>query len=50
MFQTKMGLIKILQNYKVEVCDKTPIPYVINLKSQLLAPASGLYLKFSKVE
>lgn len=49
MFQTKMGLVKIIQNYRVDVCDKTPIPYVNSPKSELLAPATGLYLKFSKV-
>ncbi|XP_014237778.1 cytochrome P450 6a2-like [Trichogramma pretiosum] len=48
-FQSKVGLVKILKNYRVEVCDKTPIPYVNNPKAFLLAPTGGIHLKFTKV-
>ncbi|XP_033229916.1 cytochrome P450 6k1-like isoform X2 [Belonocnema kinseyi] len=49
IFQTKVGLIRILQNYKVNQCDKTPIPYINNPRAFLLAPMGGIHLKFSKV-
>lgn len=50
VYQTKVGLIKILRNYKVDVCDQTPIPYEYDPFSFILAPKNGLYLKFSKVD
>ncbi|XP_033229661.1 uncharacterized protein LOC117181207 [Belonocnema kinseyi] len=49
VFQTKMGLIKIIQSFKVDVCDKTPIPYINNPRSLLLAPTKGIFLKFSRL-
>lgn len=50
VFQTKVGLIKTLRKYKVEVCEKTPIPYINLPNAFLLAPKDGLYLKLSKVD
>ncbi|XP_029175227.1 cytochrome P450 6a2-like [Nylanderia fulva] len=47
--QTKIGLIKVLRNYKVETCDKTQIPYVIDPKAVLLTPKDGIHLKISKI-
>lgn len=49
-YQSKVGLITILRNCKVEVCDKTKIPYEIDPAAMLLAPKGGIYLKFTKVE
>lgn len=49
VFQTKMGLIEIIQSFKVDVCDKTPIPYINNPRSLLLAPTKGIFLKFSRL-
>ncbi|XP_046602917.1 cytochrome P450 6j1-like isoform X2 [Neodiprion virginianus] len=49
VYQTKLGLIKVLSNFKVDVCDKTYIPYKPDPKSFLLAPIGGVYLQFSKV-
>lgn len=48
-YQTKIGLIKILQKYKVETCKKTPIPYINNPKAFLLAPTGGMHLKLTKI-
>ncbi|XP_043286566.1 probable cytochrome P450 6a14 isoform X2 [Venturia canescens] len=48
-YQSKVGLIKILQKHKVEVCEKTRIPYAMNTRSFLLAPADGIHLKISKI-
>ncbi|XP_051173283.1 cytochrome P450 6k1-like [Leptopilina boulardi] len=49
VFQTKVGLIKILQNFRVEKCEKTPMTYVINPRAFLLAPQEGIYLKFTGI-
>ncbi|XP_046752752.1 cytochrome P450 6j1-like isoform X2 [Diprion similis] len=49
VYQTKLGLIKILSNFKVDICDKTKIPYKPDPKSFLLAPIGGVHLQFSKV-
>lgn len=50
VYQSKIGLITILWNYKVEVCDKTMIPYEINPAAFLLTPKGGIYLKFTKIK
>lgn len=49
VYQTKIGLMTFLRNHKVEVCEKTLIPYVIDPASFLFAPKGGIYLKISKV-
>ncbi|XP_024892073.1 cytochrome P450 6B1-like [Temnothorax curvispinosus] len=49
VYQTKLGLIKILRNYKVEPCEKTQIPYAIDDKHFLLTPKDGIYLRIIKI-
>ncbi|OXU29726.1 hypothetical protein TSAR_016158, partial [Trichomalopsis sarcophagae] len=48
-YQSKIGIIQVLRNYKVEVCDKTCIPYVNDPRAFLLAPVGGIHLKFTKL-
>ncbi|XP_014204417.1 probable cytochrome P450 6a13 [Copidosoma floridanum] len=48
-YQSKVGIAVILKNYKVDVCDKTCIPYVNNPRAFLIAPVGGIVLKFTKV-
>ncbi|XP_029175223.1 cytochrome P450 6j1-like [Nylanderia fulva] len=49
IYQIKIGLIKILRNYKVDTCDKTQIPYVIEPKAPFLLDAKGgIHLKITK--
>ncbi|XP_029053438.1 probable cytochrome P450 6a14 [Osmia bicornis bicornis] len=50
IYQTKIGLITILRNYKVDVCEKTSIPYEFHPAAFLLTPKEGIYLKFTKVQ
>ena len=50
IFQTKIGLIKILRTYKVDVCERTQIPYINEPRTFTLAPKHGLDLKVTKVE
>lgn len=47
--QSKVGLIKILERYRVDVCDKTDIPYKFATKGFSLEPLNGIYLKFTKL-
>lgn len=50
MNQTKVGLIKVLMNYKIEVCEKTQNPIVINpLSILMLQPDHGIYVKLIKL-
>ncbi|OAD56723.1 Cytochrome P450 6B4 [Eufriesea mexicana] len=50
IYQTKIGLISILRNYKVDVCKKTMIPYEFDPNTFLLAAKGGIYLNVSKVD
>ncbi|XP_011636073.1 probable cytochrome P450 6a13 [Pogonomyrmex barbatus] len=50
VYQTKIGLIKILRNYKIETCEKTQKHYVNNPKAFLLAPKDGIHLKIIKID
>nr|XP_034178244.1 cytochrome P450 6a2-like [Osmia lignaria] len=49
-YPIKIGLITILRNYKVDVCEKTRIPYEFDLAAFLLTPKEGIYLKFTRVQ
>ncbi|XP_043279161.1 cytochrome P450 6A1-like [Venturia canescens] len=48
-YQSKVGLIKILQNHRVDVCAKTQIPYAIDPRSFLLTPVDGIHVKITKI-
>ncbi|KAH0547200.1 cytochrome P450 6j1-like [Cotesia glomerata] len=46
--QTKVGIVKILQNHKADACEKTDKNYTINPRSFLLAPVNGVVVKIIK--
>lgn len=49
-YQTKIGLIKILKNFKTEVCEKTQIPYILNRSHPLMFQTThGIYVKITKL-
>ncbi|XP_076285005.1 putative cytochrome P450 6a14 [Lasioglossum baleicum] len=48
--QVKIGLIKILRNHKVDVCEKTMIPCEYEKGTSLLSPKGGIYLNVTKTE
>lgn len=50
IYQTKIGLIKTLRNFKVSVCEKTMIPYEFDKRSLIFGPKGGIYVKLSKVD
>lgn len=49
VYQTKVGIITILRKYKVDVCEKTMIPYQFDPNAFLLAPKGGICLKITKI-
>ncbi|XP_034178696.2 cytochrome P450 6A1-like isoform X1 [Osmia lignaria lignaria] len=49
VYQTKIGLIQMLKNFKIDVCDETLIPYVQHPTSRVFAPIRSIILKISKV-
>ncbi|XP_071581353.1 cytochrome P450 6B3-like [Temnothorax nylanderi] len=49
VYQTKLGLIKILRNYKVEPCEKTQVSYAVNDRDVVLTPKDGIYLRIIKI-
>nr|XP_003704414.1 PREDICTED: probable cytochrome P450 6a14 [Megachile rotundata] len=49
VYQTKVGLITILRKYKVDVCEKTVIPYTLSAGAFVLAPKEAIYLKLTKL-
>ncbi|KAG6800701.1 cytochrome P450 6a14 [Apis mellifera caucasica] len=48
-YQSKVGLITILRNHKVNVCEKTTIPFKADERSFLLALKGGVHLKITKI-
>ncbi|CAL7950316.1 unnamed protein product [Xylocopa violacea] len=50
VYQTKIGLIKILRNYKVDVCSQTQIPYINHPRTFTLTPKHQIMLKVTKLE
>ncbi|XP_076241481.1 putative cytochrome P450 6a14 [Calliopsis andreniformis] len=48
--QSKVGLITILRDYKVDVCEKTRIPYKMEERSFLITLKGGVPLKITKIE
>lgn len=49
VYQTKVGLVKILRKYRIDVCEKTQIPYANDPKAFLLTPRGGIYLRITKI-
>lgn len=49
-YQTKIGLVKIIRKYKVDICDKTLIPYKFHKFANFLMPLTGIYLMITDLE
>ncbi|XP_011638474.1 probable cytochrome P450 6a14 [Pogonomyrmex barbatus] len=50
IYQSKIGLIKMLRNYKVETCEKTVKRYINDPKTFILSPIGGIHLKIVKID
>lgn len=50
LMQSKLSVVKILQNYEVIPSDRTPIPMKFVPQSPFLAPVGDMWLNFKKIE
>ncbi|XP_015516411.2 cytochrome P450 6k1 isoform X1 [Neodiprion lecontei] len=50
MLQSKLGILKVISNYELTVCEKTKISPRFNPKSLLLGVNGGLFVNARKVE
>jgi cytochrome P450 family 6 len=50
LMQTKVGLITLLNKYKFDVCDKTPIPMVFDPRSNFISADGGVHLQISTAD
>lgn len=50
MMQSKLGIVKILQNFELSPSEKTPIPIKFVPSSPFLAPVGGMHLKLKKIQ
>lgn len=50
LMQSKLALLKIIQNFEVSVTERTPIPMKFVPSSPFLAPLGGMWLNLKKIE
>ncbi|XP_076759120.1 putative cytochrome P450 6a14 [Xylocopa sonorina] len=49
-YQSKIGIITIIRNYKVDLCEETLIPYKSEPRLFVLTPKDGIYLKITNCQ
>ncbi|XP_055697206.1 probable cytochrome P450 6a14 [Phlebotomus papatasi] len=49
LMQTRVGLATIINKYRVNVTQKTPIPMSLNSRFAFVTPASGMWLKLERL-
>ncbi|XP_011301575.1 probable cytochrome P450 6a14 [Fopius arisanus] len=47
--QTKVGIVKLLQRFVIDVCDKTDKEYTLNNRAFMLTPKNGIILRVCKL-
>jgi hypothetical protein len=47
--QTKLGIIKLLQNFKLHPTEKTPIPMKYKPGTGFMAPEGGMWLRLEEI-
>lgn len=47
--QAKLGLVKLLKNFRILPSDKTPVPMKYSPTASLQSPDGGLWLKIEKL-
>lgn len=45
MLQTRIGLVKLLQNFEFSTCARTQIPIKYKVNNVILSPENGMWLK-----
>ncbi|XP_058793297.1 probable cytochrome P450 6a13 isoform X2 [Phymastichus coffea] len=46
-YQTKIGIATLINKFKVNVCDKTCIPYIVHPRAFIPTPVGGIHLKIT---
>lgn len=46
----KVGLVYFLKKFKVEACDQTPVPLLLNPKTPFMVPRNPLMMTVKKLE
>lgn len=49
LMQTRIGLVKLLQNFEFSTCARTQIPFKYSLTSIIHSPENGTWLKIKKI-
>lgn len=49
MLQMKIAIVKLLMNFEINVCDKTPMPLEFVKSAPFLAPIGGMWLEMKKL-
>lgn len=49
MMQSKIGIVKLLLNYELNICDKSTIPMKFNPAQAFLTPIDGMWLNVKKI-
>lgn len=49
MMQARVGMVTLLSNYDLSLCEKSVVPLKIEKKSIILTAEGGVYLKFEKL-
>lgn len=50
LMQAKVAVIKLISQYEVKPCEKSPIPMKFIPSSPVVAPIGGMFLDFVKIE
>ena len=48
IYQSKLGIIKVIQNHVVEISEKMRVPYQIEPAAAVLTPIGGIHLKINR--
>lgn len=49
LMQSKLAIVKLVQNFEFEPTEKTPIPMKFIPSSPFLSPVGGMWLKVKKL-
>ena len=48
IYQSKLGIIKVIENHAVEVSEKMHVPYEFQPGAFILEPKNGIHLKIKR--
>lgn len=48
--QVKLAIVKLLTNFEIKVCEKTPIPLKFKASAPFLAPVGDMHLELKRLK